>query len=122
MVAAIAVLLLIGASMLVSALEQLHERRRLLSSLVAFGTPPATIRRSILLQTAVPVGLGLGLAVVAGLGLGAVLLRLVDAPFRVDAGPVLLIIGIGAALVPLVTALSAPALRRVLRPGGLRTE
>ncbi|WP_026909635.1 FtsX-like permease family protein [Patulibacter minatonensis] len=121
-VAAVLVLLMIGASMLVAALEQLHARRRLLASLVAFGTPPATISRSILLQTAVPVVLGLALAVVAGIGLGAVLLRLVDAPLHVDAGPLLVITGVGAAVVPLVTALSTPALRRILRPGGLRTE
>jgi hypothetical protein len=121
-VAAVLVLLMIGASMLVAALEQLHARRRLLASLVAFGTPPATISRSILLQTAVPVALGLALAVGAGIGLGALLLRLVDTPFRVDLGPLLVITGVGAAVVPLVTVLSTPALRRILRPGGLRTE
>lgn len=119
---AIAVLVLIGASMVVSALEQLHARRRLLASLVAVGTPPATIRRSLLLQTTVPVALGLALAVVTGLGLGALLLRLVGEPVRFDVAPTLLIVGVGAAVVPLVSALSAPALRRVLRPGGLRTE
>jgi hypothetical protein len=119
---AIAVLLLIGASMLVGALEQLHERRRLLASLVAVGTPPRTIRRSILLQTAVPVALGLAVAVVTGLGLGALLLRLIGEPVALDAGPVVLIVVVGAAVVPLVTLLSAPALRRILRPDGLRTE
>ena len=122
LVGAVAVLALIGASMLVSALEQLHERRRLLASLVAVGTPPRVLRRSILLQTAVPVALGLAVAVVVGVGLGALLLRVVGEPVRVVVGPSLLIVGVGAAVVPLVTALSAPALGRVLRPEGLRTE
>ena len=119
---AIAVLALIGASMLVSALQQLHERRRLLAALVAFGTPPRTIRRSVLLETAVPVGLGLALAVVAGTALGVVLLRLVGEPVRIDVGSTLLVVGVGAAVVPLVTALTGPALGRILRPEGLRTE
>jgi hypothetical protein len=122
LVGAIAVLVLIGASMLVGALEGLHERRRLLASLVAVGTPPRVLRRSILLQTAVPVALGLAVAVVVGLGLGALLLRTIGEPVRLDLGPTLLVVGVGAAVVPLVTALSAPALRRILRPEGLRTE
>lgn len=122
LVGAIALLVLIGTSLLVGALEQLHERRRLLASLVAVGTPPSTLRRSILLQTAVPVVLGLAVAVVTGLGLGAILLRLIGEPLRVDVASTLAIVGVGAAVVPLVTALSAPALARILRPEGLRTE
>lgn len=122
LVGAIAVLVLIGASMLVGALEGLHERRRLLASLVAVGTPPRVLHRSILLQTAVPVALGLAVAVAVGIGLGALLLRTIGEPVRVDVASTLLVVGVGAAVVPLVTALSAPALRRILRPDGLRTE
>jgi len=121
-VGAVAVLLLIAASMLVSALEQLHDRRRLLAALVAFGTPPRTIGRSVLLQTAVPVALGLGLSVVTGAALGALLLELVNAPVRVDLPVIAGMTAAGAAVVPLVTALSLPALRRLMRPEGLRFE
>lgn len=63
-VGATATLLLIAASMLVSQLEQLRERKRLLSVLVAFGTRRATLGWSVLWQTAVPVVLGLAVAVV----------------------------------------------------------
>jgi hypothetical protein len=119
---AVAVLALIAASMVVAALEGLHERRRLLASLVAFGTPPGTLGRSLLLQTAVPVALGLVLALAVGLGLGALLLRIVGSPVRFDLGPILGIAAAGAAVVPLVTALTIPALRRIVRPDGLRTE
>jgi hypothetical protein len=115
-------LLLIGASMLVSTLEQLRERRRPLAVLVAFGTRRATLGWSVLWQTAVPVGLGLGLAVVAGAGLGAVLLAMVDAPVRFDWPSMAGIAGAAAAVVLLVTALSLPALWRLMRPEALRTE
>jgi hypothetical protein len=115
-------LLLIGASLLVSMLEQLQERRRLLAVLVAFGTRRATLSWSVLWQTAVPVLLGLGLAVVAGGGLGAVLLAMVDEPLRFDWLSMAGIAGVGAVVVLLVTALSLPALWRLMRPEALRTE
>lgn len=52
---AAATLLLIASSMLISQLEQLRERKRLLSVLVAFGTRRVTLGWSVLWQTAVPV-------------------------------------------------------------------
>ncbi len=69
-VGAACVLALIGASLLVSQLEQLRERRKLLSALVAFGTRRRTLSLSVLWQTAIPVGLGLLLASAVGLTLG----------------------------------------------------
>ena len=54
---------LIGLSLLLTALEQLRERRRLLAVLVAFGTRRSTLSWSLLWQSAVPVALGLVIAV-----------------------------------------------------------
>lgn len=119
---AVAVLVLIGASMLVGVVEQLRERRRPLAVLVAFGTPRAAIARSILWQTAIPVCLGLTLAVAAGAGLGAALLRMVGEPVAFDLASIAGMAAAGGAVVLLVTALSLPALRRTMRPEGLRTE
>lgn len=116
------VLALIGVSLLVSQLEQLRERRRLLSALVAFGTRRRTLTLSVLWQTAIPVALGLALAAAVGLTLGAVLLRMVDEAVRVDWSSVLAMTGIGAAVVLAVTLLSLPPLLRLMRPEGLRTE
>lgn len=121
-IGAAAVLMLIGTSLLVSMLEQLRERKRLLSSLVAFGTRRATLSWSVLWQTAVPVALGLVLATGVGLGLGAVLLRMVGHPIHVDWPSVAGMVGIGAGVVLLVTALSLPPLWKLMRPDGLRTE
>lgn len=121
-VGAACVLALIGASLLVSQLEQLRERRKLLSSLVAFGTRRRTLGLSVLWQTAIPIALGLLLASVVGLTLGSVLLRMSAAKVRVDWPSVLSMTGIGAAVVLTVTLLSLPPLVRLMRADGLRTE
>lgn len=115
-------LLLIGASLLVTTLEQLRERQRVLAVLVAFGTRPTTLIWSVLYQVAVPVVLGLLLAAVAGAGLGAVLVRIVTRPMVLDWGSIAGLTGAAAAVILLVTALSMPALWRLMRPTGLRTE
>ncbi|MER6312835.1 FtsX-like permease family protein [Streptomyces sp. NPDC001581] len=119
---AIAVLVLIGGSLLVSQLEQLRERRRLLSSLVAFGTKRSTLSLSVLWQTAVPIVLGLVLAAGAGVGLGAVLMSMAATPVRIDWASVLGMTAAGAGVVVVVTLLSLPPLLRLMRPDGLRTE
>ncbi|MFG3495124.1 FtsX-like permease family protein [Streptomyces sp. NPDC047928] len=119
--AAAATMTLIAASLLVSTLEQLRERRRLLSALVAFGTRRSTLGWSVLWQSAVPITVGLALAVAGGLGLGAALLRLIGK--RVEDWWVFLpVVGVGAGLIAAVTVLSLPLLWRVMRPEGLRTE
>lgn len=121
-VGATCVLLLIGTSLLVSQLEQLRERKKLLSSLVAFGTRRRTLSLSVLWQTAIPIALGLLLASAVGLTLGAVLLRMTNTPIIVDWTSVLSMAGIGAGIVLAVTLLSLPPLLRLMRPDGLRTE
>ncbi|MFF3721998.1 FtsX-like permease family protein [Streptomyces erythrochromogenes] len=119
---AAAVLVLIGGSLFVSQLEQLRERRRLLSSLVAFGTKRSTLSLSVLWQTAVPIAVGLVLAAGAGVGLGAVLMSMAAQPVRIDWPSVLGMTGVGAGVVAAVTLLSLPPLLRLMRPDGLRTE
>ncbi|MYS94173.1 MULTISPECIES: ABC transporter permease [Streptomyces] len=121
-VGAACVLALIGASLLVSQLEQLRERRKLLSALVAFGTRRRTLGLSVLWQTAIPIGLGLLLAAAVGMALGAVLLRMTSTSVRVDWPSVLSMTGIGAGVVLVVTLLSLPPLLKLMRPDGLRTE
>ncbi|MER7966634.1 ABC transporter permease [Streptomyces ardesiacus] len=121
-VGAACVLALIGASLLVSQLEQLRERKKLLSALVAFGTRRRTLSLSVLWQTAIPIVLGLLLSMIVGLTLGTVLLKMTGTPVRVDWTGVLSMTGIGAAVVLVVTLCSLPPLLRLMRPEGLRTE
>ncbi|MEU2771926.1 FtsX-like permease family protein [Streptomyces sp. NPDC007162] len=121
-VGAAAVLALIGASLLVSQLEQLRERRKLLSALIAFGTRRRTLTLSVLWQSAIPITLGLLLATAVGLTLGGVLMKMTAVPLRVDWVSVLSMTGFGAGVVVAVTLLSLPPLLRLMRPDGLRTE
>ncbi|MER7282066.1 FtsX-like permease family protein [Dactylosporangium sp. NPDC000244] len=116
------VLLLVGLSLLVATIEQLRDRRRTLAALVAFGTRRGTIGLSILWQTAVPVALGLLIAATLGITVGAVLLKIVSEPVRLDWPSIAGVTGIAAALVLLVTAASLPPLFRLMRPEGLRFE
>ncbi|RXS70878.1 FtsX-like permease family protein [Streptomyces sioyaensis] len=119
---AVVTLLLIGSGLIISTVEQLHERRRLLSTLDAHGTRRATLGWSVLWQTAVPVVLGLGLALGTGLALGALVLTMIDSAVTVNWPVVAAITGIGGAVILFVTALSLPPLWRMMRPDGLRTE
>ncbi|WP_406862881.1 FtsX-like permease family protein [Streptomyces sp. HUAS MG47] len=118
---ATATMLLVAASLLVTTLEQLRDRKRLLSALVAFGTRRTTLSWSVLWQTAVPILLGLALAVTGGLGLGAVLLATIGKTIE-DWTVLLPVTGIGLALIAGVTLLSMPLLWRLMRADGLRTE
>ncbi|MGW7576400.1 FtsX-like permease family protein [Streptomyces sp. NPDC054765] len=119
---AVVTLLLIGSGLIISTVEQLYERRRLLSTLDAYGTRRATLGWSVLWQTALPVVLGLGLALGCGLTLGALLLTMIDSPVTVDWPVVAGITGIGGGMILFVTLLSLPPLWRMMRPDGLRTE
>ncbi|MBR7673593.1 ABC transporter permease [Streptomyces daliensis] len=119
--ASAAVLLLIGFSMIITTLEQLRERKRQLSVLVAFGTRRSTLGASVLWQTAVPVVLGLALATVFGLGLGWGLLRTMGQA-KVDWLAFLPAVGVGFGVIAMVTLVSLPPLWRMMRPDGLRTE
>ncbi|MFB7588140.1 FtsX-like permease family protein [Streptomyces sp. NPDC056169] len=114
-------MLLVAASLLVATLEQLRDRKRLLSSLVAFGTRRSTLSWSVLWQTAVPIALGLALSVAGGLGLGVVLLKMGGQQVQ-DWWAFLPVVGIGLALIAAVTLLSMPVLWRLMRADGLRTE
>ncbi|GAA3884544.1 FtsX-like permease family protein [Streptomyces sedi] len=115
------VLALIGCSMLITTLEQLRERKRLLAALVAVGARRTTLGCSVLWQTAVPVVLGIALASAVGLLLGAMLMSLV----RISPDGWLAFLpmaGAGAGVIALVTLGSFPLLWRLMRPDGLRTE
>jgi ABC-type lipoprotein release transport system permease subunit len=106
-----------------TALDQLRERRRQLAVLVAFGTRRSTLGWSLLWQSAIPVGLGLGIAVLAGLALGVVLARILDSgDVHVGLLDVAAMAGSAAAVVLAVTAPTLPLLRRTMRPEALRTE
>ena len=122
LVGAAIVVSLIGCSLLLTVLDQLRERRRLLAVLDAFGTRRSTMGWSLLWQSAVPVALGLGIAVLTGLALGAMLLRIFDTDVHFRWADIAGMAGVGAAVVLAVTAASLPILWSTMRGEALRTE
>ncbi|MFJ4962931.1 ABC transporter permease [Streptomyces sp. NPDC088729] len=118
----VALLLLIGLSLLLSTLEQLRERKRLLAALVAFGTRRSTLGWSLIWQAVLPVALGMLLAGATGVLLGSVLQLMISRTPVVDWAGVAALTGAGGAVVVLTTLLSLPALWRLIRPDGLRHE
>lgn len=113
---------LIGLSLLLTALEQLRERRRLLAVLVAFGTRRSTLSWSVLWQSALPIAVGIGIAATTGIALGSVLLRILGTPAQISWTDVAAMAGVGLLVVLMVTVASLPVLWRTMRPEGLRTE
>jgi hypothetical protein len=118
-------LLVAGMSLAVATADGIRERRRAHSALTAIGTPPRVLRRSVLLQTALPLLLVVGLAVVVTAATSWLYLR-ISAPET--ATPPLpwdgyAAIG-GAALLAclLATAATLPFIRATIRPDSLRTE
>ncbi|GAA2922202.1 hypothetical protein GCM10020221_17940 [Streptomyces thioluteus] len=121
LIGAVGTLALIGTTMLVAALEQLRERKRLLAVLVAYGTRRRTLAWSVFWQTAVPVLLGMTVAVAGGLALGWTILQVVRSRV-LDWWAFWPMAGAGAGVIVAVTLASLPALVRMMRPEGLRTE
>nr|WP_308293148.1 FtsX-like permease family protein [Streptomyces sp. TS71-3] len=116
-----ATLAVIAASMLVSQIEQLRARRRMLSMLVAFGTRRRTLALSVLWQTAIPVVLGTALATAGGLALGALILRVVAKPVQ-QWSAFAPLAATGALAVLGITLCTMPPLFRLMRPDGLQSE
>ncbi|MFD0328637.1 FtsX-like permease family protein [Streptacidiphilus monticola] len=121
-IGAVLTMVLVGLSLLLTTLEQLRERRRLLSVLVAFGTRRSTLGLSVLWQSTVPIVLGLALAVAFGHLVGGVLGAITGAQLVYDWTGTLWLLAVGAGVVLATTLLSLPLLWRLMRPNGLPTE
>lgn len=122
LVGVLAVMTLIGLSLIVGMLEQLQERRRLLSILSSFGTRRSTLGWSILWQVSIPVVIGALLAVIVGSVAGMALMKMVRVPVMLDWSNMALISGMAVLMALMVTLLSLPVLWRLMRSDGLRTE
>jgi len=118
----LALLAVVGASLLVNVAEQLRERRRPLAVLAAFGARRRTLGVSVLYQVSIPVTIGLTLAVVVGAGASTLLQAGSGMPVNVDWAGIGFTAGGAAAVVLLATAAILPLLGRMTRPAGLQGE
>lgn len=125
LLAIVLVVLVGGLSLAVTTADGLRERRQAHAALVAMGTPVRVLRRSVLLQTAVPLLLNVALAVVVTAFGSALYLRLGAIGDDVLPLPWTGYGAIAAAAVLaslLVTAATLPFVRAAARPEALRTE
>ena len=119
-------LLAAGLSFAVTTADALRERRRGLAALIALCAPVRVLRRSVLLQTAVPLLLNIALATGASI-VATVLYLNLDSE---DGGPTVPLPWVGWSLmaaaaiaaVSLATILTLPFIRAVARPEALRAE
>lgn len=115
--------LVAAASLALTSVDAVRERQRSFAALVAAGTPTGVLRRSVLVQTLLPLLLGVALATACAGFAAAVYLGIGGEP-RVGV-PWLSMVGIGATAVvavSLATAATLPAVRAASRPSALRTE
>lgn len=120
----IVLMVLTGLSLLVSTVEQLQERRRVLSVLRAFGARRRTLVWSLVWQAAIPVFFGLAVAAVIGsiLGMALLLTGGMSMVAAFDWTVVVGITGISAAVMMLISLAGTPVLWRLMKSDGLRTE
>ena len=119
-------LLAAALSFAVTTADALRERRQGLAALIALGAPVRTLRRSVLLQTAVPLLLNIALATGTSIVATVLYLRL-DSE---DGGPGIslpwagwsLMATAAVAAVLVSTTLTLPFIRAAARPDALRTE
>lgn len=118
----LAVLLAIGASLLVSGLDQVAERRQVHAVLDAMGTPAGVLSGALVFGSLIPVALGTALAVLTGIGLGALLLTVAGSTIVPDPLGIGLTAATSGLVVLLVSAGLVPSVHRSGSRGGLRSE
>jgi hypothetical protein len=115
-------LVVTGASILVSTVDGLMERRRPIAALSAMGVPTGVIRRSVLVQIALPLSLGLALGAASGLLVTKLVSVIADDALTLPLNQLTITAaGVGAVAL-LATAVSLPWVRVSRRPELLRTE
>jgi hypothetical protein len=116
------VLLVTAASLLVSTVDGMMERRRPMAVLSAIGVPLSVMRRSVFVQIALPLAAALVLGVAASLGVVALVFRAVGETAVYPMGPLALTSVAVTLMVFVVTAVALPWSRVARRPELLRNE
>lgn len=113
-------LLVSAATLLVAMVDWLMERRRSLAVLSAVGVPTTIIRRSILIQLALPLATSLAFGLAGAILVTTLLNTAVEQPVVLAARQLATVVGAVVIVVLAVTAASAPWLRVTRRPDLLR--
>jgi hypothetical protein len=113
-------LLVSAATMLVAMVDWLMERRRSLAVLSAIGVGTTTVRRSILVQVALPLGTSLAFGVGGAILITWLLYTAIEQPVVIAAGQLTALVIAVCVIVLGVTGASAPWLRIARHPELLR--
>jgi len=119
---AILMLMITAASLLVSTVDGMMERRRPIAVLSALGVPASVIRRSVILQILLPLCIALALGTGVALAVTALLFRTLSEPLLLPIRQLTLTAAAVGLAVVIVSALSLPWVRVTRRPEPLRTE
>jgi len=119
---AILMLMITAASLLVSTVDGMMERRRPTAVLSALGVPASVIRRSVILQILLPLCIALALGAGVALAVTALLFRTLKEPLLLPIRQLTLTAAAVGLAVVVVSALSLPWVRVTRRPELLRTE
>ncbi len=111
-----------AAGLLVASIDSVLERRRPLAVLAAVGAPLASLRRSVLVQSGIPLVCGLGVAASAALGTSALLLAVNGSAVVLPLAALGALIAAMSVVSLAAVALTLPTLSRAVRPEALRTE
>jgi hypothetical protein len=111
-----------AASLLVSTVDGMMERRRPMAVPSAIGVPASVIRRSVMLQVVVPLGIALALGAGVALAVVALLFRTLREPIFLPIQPLILTAAAIGIAVVVVTASALPWVHVARRPELLRTE
>lgn len=113
------------ASLLVSTIDSLVERRQPIAVMSAAGVPRRTLAGSLIFQSMVPLLLSAVIALSVGAGLAMLTLLSADVPaanIAVDWAEVGMLAGVVVLVAALVALSTLPTLHRAMRPEGLRVE
>ncbi|MDP9224553.1 MAG: hypothetical protein M3P18_12000 [Actinomycetota bacterium] len=113
-------ILVSAATMLVALVDWIMERRRSLAVLSAIGTGTSVLRRSVLLQVALPLVIATVLGLFGAIVVTALLYTAVEQKVLIPFGLLVSLAGITLVIVLLVSALSLPWVRIGSRPELLR--
>src|SRR5205807_5651138 len=119
---AVLMLMITVASLLVSTVDGMMERRRPIAVLSALGVPASVIRRSVILQILLPLSIALALGVAVALAVTVLVFGILKEPLLLPLRPLTLTaVAVGAAVM-VVTSSALPWVRVARRPELLRTE
>lgn len=113
-------LLISAATLLVAMVDWLMERRRSLAVLSAIGVRTAVVRRSILTQVALPLGMSLIAGLTGAVVITTLLYRALEQPVVIAASQLVAVAGVVCVVILAVVGLSAPWIQIARRADLLR--